>query len=610
MKLRLWLVKKGRKGVKQPLQNRKMATSRRAPTVREVFTALSLSFFESWGKGLVKTFELDKAIERAGLAIHPIKYASETIALTVFAVIFSILTIILIYFFTAPPLVYMAIAIVIAIAIPMLLFSFRLAYPGLMASIRRVEVENELPFFMAYISTMTRGGYSFEKVIERVSQLKVFKGIRGEAQRIITRIKMFGEDPLTALNYVALRHPCTKFRDLMLGYTTTLRSGGDVVHYLEIRTRELFELRINEIKAIMGRLSSYLEVYTIFGVIVSVTLFVFFAVSSAITAAQAMRTPGEVVIAIDITMPSLYNFLALPVMGMAIMFAIHLNQPRTPINYGRAYTTLITCIPMSIAVFIVALMVTGGIDLLLGGALNLGIVKSLMMSLIIAILTLSLPPWFTYRAMVKGYRGIVRSTADFLRDLSEVRKTGLAPEKCIIMLSARSYRTLSPVVTRAAAALSIGLSLEDALRRALRGVKEWFVVASFRFLADSIIVGGGSPEVIDVLARFTQILSELEEETRRRMRTQIILPYFGAVMLATMPIIIMYMLLTMANISLAVVTPLLLVMGLGNIVNSYVMGLIAGKSSQTTIASGFLHAAILSTVSAISLVATLTYLGA
>lgn len=580
----------------------------RTPTVREVFTAISLSFFESLGRSLARVFELEKAIDRAGLSIHPVKYAAETITLTIFAAGFSILTVVLLYIFLSPPLVYMVVATLIAIVIPIAVFSYRLSYPSLVASMRRAEVENELPFFMAYISTMVRGGYSFERVIERASQLRVFRAVRREAQRIMTRIKMFGEDPLSALEHVALRHPSTRFRDLMLGYTTTLRSGGDVVHYLEIRTRELFEARTNEIKTIMGRLSSYLEVYTIFGVIISVTLFVFFSVSGAITAAQAMRTPGEVTVPIDITMPSLYNFLLLPMMGVGIAFAIHLNQPRTPISYGRVYTLLITLIPISIAVFIVALIATGGVDVLLG-VVNLRVVKSLVTSATVALITLSVPPWLVYRAMVKGYRGIVRSTADFLRDLSEVRKTGLAPEKCIQMLAARDYRALTPVVTRASAALSIGFSLEDALRRALRGVKEWFVIASFRFLADSIVVGGGSPEVIDVLARFTQILSELEEETRRRMRTQVILPYFGAVMLATMPIIIMYMLLTMANISLETATPLLLVMGIGNLVNSYMMGLIAGKSSQATIAAGFLHAAILTTVSATALIATLTYLG-
>lgn len=606
---RLQLFKK-RKAVESPAVPRVSVPMRRAaPTIGEVFTAFSLSFFESWGRSLARAFEFDRAMERAGINVHPVKYAAETIALTVLAVIFSILAVVSVYFFLAPPLVHMIIVVLVAVLIPIFVFSIRLSLPSLAASVRRSDVENELPFFMAYVSTMVRGGYSFEGVIERASQLKVFKGIRREAQRIVTRMKMFGEDPLTALERVALRHPSTKFRDIMLGYTTTLRSGGDVVHYLEIRTRELFEARANEIRAIMSRLSSYLEIYTIFGVVVSVTLFVFFAVSGAITAAQAMRSPGEVAISIDTTAPSLYNFLALPAMGMAIAFAIHLNQPRTPVSYGKVYSLLITLTPASVAVFLATLIATGGVDVFLG-AVNLGVVKSVMISVTVGAATLSLPPWLAYRSTVRGYKGIVRSTADFLRDLSEVRKTGLAPEKCIVMLSARDYRTLTPVITRAAAALSIGASLEEALRRAVKGVKEWFVVASLRFLADSIIVGGGSPEVIDVLARFTQILSELEEETRRRMRSQVALPYFGAVMLATMPVIIMYMLLTIANISLATVAPLLLVIGLGNTVNSYIMGLIAGKASQTTIAAGFLHASILSIVSAASLVVTLTYLGA
>ena len=582
----------------------------KTPTIGEVFTAISLSFFESWGRSLVKTFELDKAIDRAALSIHPVKYAATTIALTVFTAIFCALAVVLLYFFAPPPLIYMVIAILIAAIIPILVFSYRLSYPSILASIRRVEVENELPFFMAYISTMVRGGYSFEKIVERVSQLRVFKAIRREAQRIITRIKMFGDDPVSAVENVAIRHPSSRFRDTMLGYTTTLRSGGDVVHYLEIRTREIFEARTNEVKAIMGRLQSYLEVYIIFGVIVSVTLFVFFAVSGALTAAQAMRSPGEVSISMDISMPSLYNFFVLPLMGIGIIFAIHLNQPRTPISYGKVYTFLFTLIPASIAVFIVTLIFTGGIDIFLYSApLSLRIARSIIISATTAVLTLSIPTWFLYRSMVKGYRGVIKSTADFLRDLSEVRKTGLSPEKCVLMLSSRDYRSLTPIVSRAATALSIGFSLEDALRRALRGVKEWFVVASFRFLADSIIVGGGSPEVIDVLARFTQILSELEEETRRRMRTQVILPYFGAVMLATMPIIILYMLLTMANISLETAAPLVMVIGLGNIINSFIMGLIAGKASQTTIAAGFLHSAILSIISALSITATLAYLG-
>ncbi|MEM3967543.1 MAG: hypothetical protein QXK04_07215, partial [Ignisphaera sp.] len=116
---------------------------RRTPTVGEVFTALSLSFFESWGRALAKTFELNKAIDRAGLSIHPVKYAASTIALTLFTALFTTLTTVLIYIFAPPPLPYMVIAILIAIVLPIVVFSYRLSYPGILASMRRAEVENE-----------------------------------------------------------------------------------------------------------------------------------------------------------------------------------------------------------------------------------------------------------------------------------------------------------------------------------------------------------------------------------------------------------------------------------------------------------------------------------
>jgi len=609
-RLSIRLSRRREKEAEKPKEERKR-TRTRTPSIYEIFTAFSLQFFESWGRALAKQFEFEKVFDRAALAIHPVKYAAETISLTILSAIFPITALILIQLFSPLNIIQLVIAILITIMIPIFIFVYRLVYPYILISVRKNDVENELPFFMAYVSTMVRGGYSFEKLIERVAQLRVFRGIRLEAQRIITRMKMFGDDPLTALEKVATNHPSTRFRDIMLGYSTTLRSGGDVVHYLEIRTRELFESRMNEIRAIFGRLASYLEVYTIFGVIMTIAVFIFFVVSGAISAAQAARLSPEglTYVPIDITMPALFNFLLLPVMGISIIIATHLTQPKTPVRFSKPYATLVTYLPISIAIFIMILIVAGGIDIFMG---RLGIrqVEAVTIATLGAILTFSIPTWISYRNELKGHKGLIRSAADFLRDLSEVRKTGLSPEKCIVLLSSRSYRSLTPVVTRAGAALSIGLSLEEALRKALRGVKEWFVLISFRFLADSILVGGGSPEVIDTLARFTESLSELEEESRRRMRTQIFMPYFGSIMLASMPIIILYMLLSIANIKLSAVSPLVLVLALGTIINSFIMGIIAGKVSEATIAAGFKHAAILSIVSASTILGTLLFIGA
>lgn len=578
-------------------------------TVQDVFTAFSLTFFESMGKRFAKAFELERVFTRAGLTIHPVKYSAETLALVFLSLVFVVAGLLATILTISLTIVQLILAIIIAVMIPVFMLMLRLFYPYIIATTRKVNVENELPFFMAYVATMVRGGYSLEKVIERVTQLKIFKAIRNEARRIITRIKMFGEDPITALEKVASNHPSTRFRDIMLGYTTTLRSGGDVLHYLEIRTRELFESRAIEVRNILNRLMSFLEVYIIFGVIVSVVVFVFFVVSAAISAAQTLRTPEQLAsVSIDITMPSLYNFFILPLMGVAIAIAIHINQPRSPVSYGEVYAVLFTWIPIALAVFVIVLVVTGGSDIL-AGRLTIQHVKSAEYAVSLALLSISLPAAIKHRSLLKGHKGLVKSTADMLRDISEVRKTGLSPEKCIVLVSSRSYGHLTRVVERAAAALSIGFSLEEALRKALKGIKEWFTIASFRFLTDSIVVGGGSPEVIDTLARFTQVLSELEEETRRKMRSQLFLPYFGAILLSSIPIIILYMLLSIAKIPIAQLAPLLLVISLGSLVNSYIMGIIAGKASQATIAAGFIHASILTIITTATTLATFTYIG-
>jgi flagellar protein FlaJ len=577
----------------------------RKPSFNELFTVASLSLFESWGARLAKSLELDKSILRAGMNVHPVIYASRTIMVTLITSVTALLSAAMAFIFVPMPFIARVVVGLVALVIPISVFAMMILQPSLKASDRRSGVENELPFFMAYASTMAKGGVSLEKIIERVSTLKVFKAMKEECLRVMTYVKLFGYDPISALERVSILHPSTKFRDLMLGYTTTLRSGGDVTHYMEIRTQELFNARMNEIKSMTERLASFLELYIILGVIMSITVFVFFSVSGTLSAVSAGRTTGT--LSVDVTMPSLYNFLVLPMLGLVVLAMIQVSQPKTPVKIMEPYVTLITLIPISVVSFFVTLFITNGSGVL-RGVLGLHEVQSVIISLTVALLILTIPPWLVHRSVLKGHKGLVKATADYLREMSEIRKTGLSPEKCIVQLSTKDFRNLTPIVSKAGTAVSLGLSLEEALRRVLRGVREWFVIAIFRFLTDSIVVGGGAPDIIDALARFTQSLSEIEEELRRRLKAYVVLPYFGAIMLASSPIIIVNMLITAAGAPAEAVAPLIGVLGVGSMINSFIMGLIAGKSSEMSIAAGFKHAALMTLVTAATILFTLAYI--
>jgi len=577
----------------------------RGPTLNELFTVASLSLFESLGARLARSLELDKSILKAGMSVHPVIYASRTIMITLITSATALLSAAMAFIFVPMSLIFRVVVGLVALITPVLVFATMLLQPSLKASDRKSGVENELPFFMAYASTMAKGGVSLEKIIERVSTLKVFKAMREECLRVMTYVKLFGYDPISALERVSILHPSTKFRDLMLGYTTTLRSGGDVTHYMEIRTQELFNARMNEIKSLTERLASFLELYIVLGVIMSIIVFVFFSVSGTLSAVSAGRTAGT--LGVDVMMPALYNFLVLPTLGLVVLAMIQVSQPKTPVKIMEPYVTLITLIPISVLSFFATLFITGG-SRVLRGVLGLHEVQSMIISLTAALLILTIPPWLVHRNVLRGHKGLVKATADYLREMSEIRKTGLSPEKCIIQLSTKDFRNLTPIVSKAGVALSLGLSLEEALRKVLRGVREWFVIAIFRFLTDSIIVGGGAPDIIDALARFTQTLSELEEELRRRLKAYVILPYFGAIMLASSPIIIANMLITAAGAPAESVAPLIGVLGVGSMINSFIMGLIAGKSSEMSVAAGFKHAALMTLVTTTTLLFTLTYI--
>ncbi len=579
----------------------------RKPTIREVLDAVALALFEKWGKSLAKRFELDKVILKAGISEHPVIFASRIILYTVLATF--ILGMILATLTLVIPVttVTLVIMLVIETVAPVMVFAIGIGYPASLASSRKAEVDNELPFFMAYVSTMVKGGVSVDKILERVSELKVFKAIRKEAKRIVMEMKFFGKDPLSAIEAVTKYHPSTKFRDTMLGYVTTLRSGGDVVHYLETRTRELFAARTTELKAIIERLGSFLEVYIILGVIMSITIFVFFSVSGTLSAIQASRLSGAA--KMNLLMPALYNFIGLPALGAMTLFMAHASQPKNPVKRYGPYLVALTALPFAFVAFATTLIVTGGYGIF-SGRIGMLEAKSVTISLAMALLVVLVPACISHTREMRGSKGLVNATADFLRDLSEARKTGLSPEKCIISLANRDYGNLTPIVSKAAVALASGMSLETALRRVLRRVREWFVITIFRFLADSIVVGGGSPEIIDALSSFTQDLAEAEVEMRRKLRAYVVMPYFGTMLLAASPIIIINLLLQSSkNVTPNDLAPLIAVLSAGTLINAVIMGLVAGKVSELSVAAGFKHAAIMVVLSTITILVTLALIG-
>jgi flagellar protein FlaJ len=557
---------------------------------------LFILLFDRMAKRVVNAFELDKAIASAMIRTHPLVYGARAIGYTFIAILAGLALIGASIAFRTSLIAYLSILLA-GINLPIVVFTAFIVYPVAKRSRRKALVESEMPFLASYVSIMARGGVSMARAMEVFRRSPLFTGLRIEAQEFYRRIGLFGRDPLTALEEIASYHPSQVFRDFILGYVVTLRSGGDVIHYLETKVEDFFRRQGEAIRQMVQRLGIYVEIYMLVTIIGGISLLVLFTSAGGI---QAGGLSGG----LDPIILILYNFLGLPIFSAGVMYASHIVQPRWGFAVGElAYVALFSAIiaPLS---YIITIILTGGY-LAFSGILNRQSVLGQITGVSAALLTVSISSWIRYRSVTRGLRALEKQASSYIEDVSELRKTGLSPEKSLIEASKRDHGPLNPVVRRLAAALEMGFDIEEAIRRSIMGVRSWILRVMFRFMVDSIRVGGGSPEVFYLLARYSASISEAYERLKSILRIYIIVPYIGAILFMVTSTIYLSLVIAQpipvigGRIDIAAIHRLNLIAGTASIVNSWIMGLVAGKISGLSIGEGFKHATLITILATI-----------
>jgi flagellar protein FlaJ len=186
--------------------------------------------------------------------------------------------------------------------------------------------------------------------------------------------------------------------------------------------------------------------------------------------------------------------------------------------------------------------------------------------------------------------------ANFLRDLTEVRKTGLSPEKCIESLSKREYGAFSKELRKISTDISWGIPLKQVMMDFLHRTKSWMVQIVMFLLVETIDVGGGSIAMIDSLARFNNMTQEVEKEKKMSVRPYVMMPYLASVLLVATTVMMMNLTtgISVPGVEAAGPDPLMQTIFLSSVIfHSFLIGIVAGKISDDSVASGLKHAAVL-----------------
>ncbi len=557
------------------------------------------SRFEWIGRLVLKIYpNLDDMIRKSDMHIYYEAYAAFVGFMTLLVTGIVVFLIGLIVVLGGPILLIPLLA-----PLPLLTFAFLANLPALIGSSRAGGIEGEIPYTTAYLSVMVTSGISPYTAFERISKSKeIFPKSSELSQRFVLLVKVLGRDPLSAFSMLAERTPSATVKDLLSGYITTVRAGGDVGDYLTKKARMFFSEILVKMKIIADRIAGVLEAYLALILLTTLSLSTMYFVNTSIAAAAVPGLSG----------PGMFMllYIMMPMLSGIIIYLADVIQYKEPWIDIRPYLVYFgLSFPLMIFLLFFGLLIPAMLPpyhpmreniitrtietMFIGPAQAMGIDDYLYPTLLMAYsLMVATLPAAIYEIYVSREYKIVDGITRFLRDMVEIRKTGLAPERSIIELSRRNYGVFTNYLRRIAMQLSLGTPLSKIVAEVNKKIIVWRAKVLLYMLTDAVEVGGGTIEVLENLAWFAENTAAIEDERKKNLRILLLVPYVGAV-LTVSAIILLAVFMGSLTFQVTAYKQAAVITLPAIIINVYMMGFVAGKTSGGSVASGFKHAVLL-----------------
>jgi flagellar protein FlaJ len=543
---------------------------------------------------------IEDDMEAANMKYHPEVYFSIVGFITYMISNISLILIILLILNLIPfflPFPIMLLILVLPPTVTMLVGAF---IPKAIASNKISGLRNEIPYASMYLSVMTSGGLTPYASLLRLRQTELLPKLKNEIERIEKIILSTGMDPVSAMAKAAKTLGLKDYKELLLGYASTMRTGGDVLHYLYSQTESMFKRMAIRIKAMGDHMAMLMEGYTIVAILGTLGIYMIFIVSLSFPQFQAM--PPEMFL--------LFSYALLPGISIAFLYFADTLQINYPISQWKTYLALAGAVPAGLFIASQTVLPFFGmnfftlpyiseIPILLCNIFSLQEGTEPALGLALSLIILSLPMLISDRHFSGTEKGILDGVTNFLRDLVENRKTGLSPEKSIQLLAERDYGGFSKHLKFMGTEISWGIPLKQIFGDFKDQVKNWICLVNLYLLIDTIEVGGGTEESLETLAEFAEETRELETERRSQLAPLFLVPYMGAAILTITTLMLLQLFTNMSiiggtliaakEITKTLVTPLIL--------HSFTLGIVTGKIVSGRVSAGFKHAIILIIVS-------------
>ena len=219
-------------------------------------------------------------------------------------------------FFTVPLARSIAGAFVLSFVSVMLVLICLIACPLMRLGRNRAEIDSNLIYTVGYMSVLSVGGISIERVFNRVVEVEPRSSIKELATRFVTNVKLLGVDVASSLEDVRMRSASDVLAKLLLSIINTIKTSGDLKTLLIFETNRLLTLKREQLKKTLSAMVALAELYVTAMVMAPVTFIIMLTLLSVLGNSQFGLS--------SVTQLNLIVFLGIPI--ICVVFIVMLDS--------------------------------------------------------------------------------------------------------------------------------------------------------------------------------------------------------------------------------------------------------------------------------------------
>jgi archaeal flagellar protein FlaJ len=367
------------------------------------------------------------------------------------------------------------------------------------------KIEREMPYFITVVSLLAASGLGPYNILQKIKAIQLLPIIRFETVKILKRVDMLGVDPLVALNQAKDKPSSKALGEFLGGYVSAIQSGGNVINYLKSKMSSSFERLENTEKQSVEKISGIVHAWlTMQIVILAVFILVAAIGSNPIAGATTATTNSD---------PPYLLLIFSPVMSVVFMKIVQ-NMSYSNISEMSVKKILMYGLP-SILIAIV---------LILSNVFSSMHVDAYIIG--IALIASSIWPAMKFKKIYAITLDAEDATPQILRDITEARKAGMGPEKCIIHSCKRKdFKLFNPIANAISSKLEWGVPLDNIFNSIQSEIKNFQVLISFRILFEIISSGGGNVNTLDSLADTSEKIHNIEKNKREMLKPYVLVGF-------------------------------------------------------------------------------------